>query len=429
MAKTKRIPLGVEPGQQRIELPERVSVELAALAGTVKEGLLAFAVGAGMQVLATMLEEEVAVIAGPKGRHDPDGRVAYRHGSEESSLTLGGRKVALARPRVRGVAGGEMTLGVWEAFAGEDPLCSHILASMLAGVSTRNYETTLEPVGSTLETSSTSKSAVSRRFVARTSVALGLLMVKDLSDLSICVLYADGICEADHTMVCAIGIDTQGNKHLLGLREGSSENKAVCSTLLSELVGRGLDFSGGILCVIDGGKGLRAAAKEVFGGLGLIQRCRIHKRRNVLDHLPKAAQPAVGRKLDAAWANPDPALALAALKAVAAGLDADHPGAAGSLREGMEETLTVTRLGLPAALARTLSSTNPIESAYSVAREVMGNVKRWRDAKMLVRWTAAGMEVAQSKFRRIKGYRELPILVTKIAEIADESAQDCDRVA
>jgi putative transposase len=155
---------------------------------------------------------------------------------------------------VRGVAGGEMRLPVWEAFAGEDPQCRHILTSMLAGVSTRNYETTLEPVGATLETSSTSKSAVSRRFVTRTSVALGLLMVKDLSDLSICVLYADGICEADHTMVCAIGIDTQGNKHLLGLREGSSENKAVCSALLAELVGRGLDFSGGILCVIDGGK-------------------------------------------------------------------------------------------------------------------------------------------------------------------------------
>jgi putative transposase len=227
MAKSKRIPLGLEPGQQRVELPGRVSVELASLADSVREGLLAFAVGAGLQVLSAMLEEEVAALAGPKGRHDPDGRVAYRHGSEESSLTLGGRKVALPRPRVRGVAGGEMKLPVWEAFAGEDPLCAHILASMLAGVSTRNYETTLEPVGSALETSSTSKSAVSRRFVARTQVALGLLRDKDLSDLSICVLYADGLCEADHTMVCAIGIDRSGTKHLLGLREGSSENKAV----------------------------------------------------------------------------------------------------------------------------------------------------------------------------------------------------------
>lgn len=230
-------------------------------------------------------------------------------------------------------------------------------------------------------------------------------------------------------MVCAIGVDTEGEKHLLGLREGTTENKAVCSGLLSDLVGRGLDFSAGILCVIDGGKGLRAAVREVFGSLGLVHRCRVHKRRNVLDHLPKETQPVVGRKLDAAWAKPDPALALAALKSVATWLEADHPGAAASLREGMEETLTVTRLGLPPALTRTLSSTNPIESAFSVAREVMGKVKRWRDGAMVVRWTAAGMEVAASKFRRVKGYREPPILIETLSGIAEGSAEKCGKVA
>lgn len=429
MAKVRRIPLGGEPGTQKIEIPDRVSVELASLAGKARQGLLAFAVGVGLQVFHTLLEEDVARIVGPKGRHDPAGRVAYRHGDQESSVTLGGRKVAVTRPRVRGLAGGELALPTWAAFAGDELLSEQTMASLLAGVSTRNYETTLESVGDDLQASSTSKSAASRRFVARTAKALGELMATDLSELAICALFADGIEEADHMMVCAIGVDTEGEKHLLGLREGTTENKAVCSGLLSDLVGRGLDFSAGILCVIDGGKGLRAAVREVFGSLGLVHRCRVHKRRNVLDHLPKETQPVVGRKLDAAWAKPDPALALAALKSVATWLEADHPGAAASLREGMEETLTLTRLGLPPALTRTLSSTNPIESAFSVAREVMGKVKRWRDGAMVVRWTAAGMEVAASKFRRVKGYRELPILIEKLSGIAEGSAEKCGKVA
>lgn len=429
MAKVRRIPLGGEPGTQKIEIPDRVSVELASLAGKARQGLLAFAVGVGLQVFHTLLEEDVARIVGPKGRHDPAGRVAYRHGDQESSVTLGGRKVAVTRPRVRGLAGGELALPTWAAFAGDELLSEQTMASLLAGVSTRNYETTLESVGDDLQASSTSKSAASRRFVARTAKALGELMATDLSELAICALFADGIEEADHMMVCAIGVDTEGEKHLLGLREGTTENKAVCSGLLSDLVGRGLDFSAGILCVIDGGKGLRAAVREVFGSLGPVHRCRVHKRRNVLDHLPKETQPVVGRKLDAAWAKPDPALALAALKSVATWLEADHPGAAASLREGMEETLTLTRLGLPPALTRTLSSTNPIESAFSVAREVMGKVKRWRDGAMVVRWTAAGMEVAASKFRRVKGYRELPILIEKLSGIAEGSAEKCGKVA
>jgi transposase-like protein len=408
-----------------------VSVELASLAGTVREGLLAFAVGVGMQVFRTLLEEDAAAIAGPKGRHNPAGRVAYRHGDQESSVVLGGRKIAVSRPRVRGVAGGELSLPTWAAFAGEELLGDQTMASLLAGVSTRNYDKALEPVGA-LDASATSRSAVSRRFVARTAKALDELMARDLSDLRICALFADGICESEHMMVCAIGLDTQGRKHLLGLREGTTENKAVCAGLLSDLVGRGLDFSGGILAVLDGGKGLRAAStavREVFGSLGLVQRCRAHKRRNIFAHLPKEAQPIVQRRLEAAWAKDTPALALAALKALATWLDADHPGAAASLREGMEETITLNHLGLPPALTRTLATTNPIESAYSVAREVMGKVKRWRDGAMVVRWTAAGMEVAASKFRRIKGYRELPILIEKLAGIAEHFSQKSGKVA
>ena len=218
---------------------------------------------------------------------------------------LGGRKVAVSRPRVRGVAGGEVSLPIWAAFAGEELLADQTMASLLAGVSTRNYDKTLEPVGA-LDASATSRSAVSRRFVARTAKALDELMAKDLSELRVCALFVDGICESEHMMVCAIGLDTQGRKHLLGLREGTTENKAVCAGLLSDLVGRGLDFSGGILAVLDGGKGLRAAVKEVFGNLGVVQRCRAHKRRNVLDHLPKEAQPVVKKaKQDAKVVDPD----------------------------------------------------------------------------------------------------------------------------
>ncbi|MGH8848716.1 MAG: IS256 family transposase [Polaromonas sp.] len=376
-----------------------------------------------------MLEEDVTRFAGPKGKHNPESRTAYRHGDEASSVVLGGRKVAVARPRVRRVVHGEIALPTWAAFAGEELLSDQVMASVLAGVSTRSYKRALEPVGSDLAASATSRSAVSRRFIARTTSALAELMAKDLTGLTICAIFADGIEEADHTMVCALGLDIQGRKHLLGLVEGSSENKAVCCSLFAGLVERGLDFSGGILLVIDGGKGLRSAAREVFGAHGLIHRCRAHKRRNVIDHLPKEVQPQVARKLDAAWSKEDPDKALTALKAMASSLEVDHPGAAASLREGIEETLTISRLAVPPSLLRTLSTTNPIESAFSVARTTMRNVKRWRSGTMVVRWTAAGMEVAAGKFRRVKGYRELPILIERLAAHAARLSSEADKVA
>ncbi len=270
MAKLQRIPLGKKPEEHKIELPEQVSIELGALAGKLKEGLLAFAVGAGLEVFAILLEEDATSIAGPKGRHHPEDRVAYRHGEEASKVVLGGRKIPLARPRVRGVAGGEIALPTWAAFASEELLSAQTMASVLAGVSTRNYATTLEPVGDDLAASATSRSSVSRRFVARTKTALAELMGKDLSDLSICAIFADGLEEDDHMMVCAIGLDREGRKHLLGLVEGTTENKAVCGELFSGIADRGLDFSGGILLVLDGGKGLRCGAKSVFGAHGLI---------------------------------------------------------------------------------------------------------------------------------------------------------------
>ncbi len=274
MATVQRIPLGRKPGQARIDLPEQVSVSLTQLGSTVKEGLLAFAVAVGLQVFSTLMEEDLAAAAGPKGRHDPE-RAAYRHSREEAAVALGGRKVKVTKPRARSVSGEEVRLPTWEAFAGQDPLAEAAVARMLAGLSTRRYGAGLEPVGD-VEGFGTSRSAVSRRFTARTTEALHELMGRDLSEHRFCAVFADGIEIAEHTMVVALGVDDQGRKHPLGVREGTTENATVCRALLSDIVDRGLDFSGGILLAIDGGKGLRKAVRDVFGSLGLVARCRLH---------------------------------------------------------------------------------------------------------------------------------------------------------
>lgn len=410
MSKVQRIPVGRKPGERRLELPDQVEVSLAAIGRTVREGLLAFAAGVGLEVFRTLLDEDVNAAAGVKGRHDPE-RTAYRHSKQPSSVVLGGRRVAVQRPRVRRAGGGEVQLPTWQAFVDTDMLDEAATGRMLAGLSTRRYPAGLEPVGEGLDVSGTSRSAVSRRFVRQTGRAWEELMARDLSQLAICAVIADGLEVDDHTLVCALGIDRDGRKHMLGLREGTTENAAVCAGLLSNLVDRGLDASAGILFVIDGGKGLRKAIRQVFGSLGPVQRCRVHKRRNITEHLPERERAWVAKKLEKAWALTDPKKALAALQTLARSLETRHPGAASSLREGLEETVTINELGVSLALAKTLGNTNTIESANSVARTVMRNVKRWRDGAMAERWTAAAMLVAEAQFRRVDGYKDLPKLV------------------
>lgn len=431
MAKVQRLPVGRKPGQRKIELPEQVQVSLAELAGRAKQGLLAFAVGVGLEVFRTLLEEDVTALVGPKGRHNPD-RVAYRHSVERSSVVLGGRRAAVDRQRVRSVSGEELTLPTWAAFSGEDLLADMATERMLHGLSSRRYEVGLEPVGE-VEGSGTSKSAVSRRFVARTRTALGELMARDLSELKLCAIFGDGIELAEHTVAVAVGIDHDGNKHVLGLKEGSTENATVCAGLLSDLVERGLDVSEGILLVLDGGKGWKKAVREVFGALALIQRCRLHKERNVIGYLPDHLHPEVRRRLRKAWGRADPDRALAELEAVARWLeDRGHPSAATSVREGMEETLTITRLGVPPKLQVSLFSTNIVESAISVGRTVMGNVKRWRPrskTRMIERWCAAGLLVAERQFRRVKGHKEIPFLLAALKAHAEKVSEAGARVA
>ena len=280
---------------------------------------------------------------------------------------------------------------------------------MLAGLSTRRYRAGLEPIGK-LEPKATARSAISRRFVSGTSRKLAELIGRDLKELDLLALFIDGIETAEHTIVVALGVDADGRKHPLGLWEGSTENKTVCQSLLNNMISRGLDPQRPILAVIDGGKAIRSALKATFGQRVLIAHCRQHKRRNVLDHLPEAQRTFIGRRLDRAWRETDPERAEAELQELARQLQADHPGAAVSLREGLEETLTVIRLGLSPSLLRTFKSTNPIESMISVARTVTGNVKRWRSGEMVLRWTAAGVLEAEKQFRRVNGYRDFQVL-------------------
>jgi putative transposase len=389
-------------------VPERVSVALAELAGEVQEGLLALAVGTGLQVMAAMMQADVTAVCGPKGRHDAE-RSATRHGHGPGSVSLGGRRVPVRRPRMRATDGsGELAVASYEVFSQTEVLGRMAMERMLAGLSTRRYPVGLEPVGQRVEQAavSTSKSAVSRRFIAATETALAQLLAADLSRLDLVGLMIDGVHFGEHCCVVALGIGIDGTKHPLSLVEGSTENATLVTELIVGLRERGLDVTRPILVVLDGAKALRRAVLDVFDR-PVIARCQLHKIRNVQDRLPQKLRSVVGARMRRAY-HADSALgAEAELTTLAAELDRTHPGAAASLREGMAETLTVLRLGLPPTLARTFRSTNAVESMISICREHAGNVKRWRDGQMALRWCAAGMIEAGKQFRRVNGHLHL----------------------
>ena len=406
----------VEQDVSEAGLSPGVMEALGALAGVAREGLLALSVGVGLGVLAELMEEEVTEVVGPRGRHD-SGRSAVRHGRDQGEVTLGGRRVAVERPRVRATDGsGEVPVGVYQHFAGRDVLEQVVLERVLASVSMRRYQSTNEPVGSdvTRQERSTSKSAVSRVFIERTRTALGELMARRLDDVRLAVLMLDGIDLKERTHIVCLGITTQGVKIPLGLWEGSTENATIATALLADLVERGLDPEQGILFVLDGGKALRKAVRSVFGEAALVQRCIRHKERNVTDHLPERDRPAVRRRLRAAWALDDHAQAQRRLETLAGELELTHPGAGASLREGLDETITVQHLRVTGSLKRTLSSTNPVESMIEIVRKTQRNVKRWQHGDMALRWTAAGMSQAERQFRKIAGYKHLAPLVARI---------------
>ncbi len=411
-----------------LAMPEAVTVAMRELTGAVKDGLLALAVGAGLQVMQVLMEEGVTSLAGPKGRHDRD-RVAKRHGTEDGSVTLGGRRVPVRRPRVRSADGRrEIPVPAYETFNSTEVLGELALERMMAKLSTRRYRAGLEPVGQAVAATatSTSRSAVSRRFVTLTERALAEMMAGDLSELDLVALMVDGVHFAEHCCIVALGIGIDGTKHPLGVVEGSTENATVVTDLLTNLRERGLDVTRPILVVIDGAKALAAAVKAVFDH-PVIHRCQLHKIRNVEQKLPDALASTVAKKMRAAYRNPDPLAAEADLEALTRQLSKAHPGAAASLREGLAETLTIGRLGAPPTLARTLRSTNAIESMIEICRDHSTNVKRWRDGQMALRWCAAGMLEAAKQFRRVNGFLHLPALRAALnAHIARQTVTPID---
>src|SRR5680860_468456 len=409
-------------------LADAVDGHLATFAAHVREGLLAASTAVGLEVMAEMMQAEVAELAGAKGRHDRD-RTATRHGTEQGSVTLGGRRLPVTRPRVRtiGEDPAEVPLDSYTTFADTDLLTEQVTARMLAGISTRKYPVALEPVGQAVQAAatSTSKSAVSRRFVTATAERLAELCARPLDQRRWPIVMLDGVHLGEHLLVVALGVTDDGTKVPLGVVEGSTENAAVCGRLIAELVDRGLDPERGILFVIDGGKALAKAIRAAFGPKAAIQRCRRHKERNVVGHLPEAERPLIQRRLRTAWANPDAELALRELTALARALEKKRPGAAASLREGLDDTLTVNRLGVTGSLLKTVESTNPVESMIEIVRHHARRVKRWQHGEMALRWTAAGMLAAEGQFRRVKGFRQLPQLLAALEEAtADQPGTD-----
>jgi transposase-like protein len=369
-------------------------------------------VRAGMTMFAAMLEEDRTRLCGTRYVHD-ERRAATRAGYTDGELALGGRRVTMRKPRVRSREG-EVPLPTWEHFANADPLTPRAVEQMVLGVSTRNYARSIEPAPPDVETRGTSRSAVSRRFVAATQATLATMMSRDLSSISLAALIIDGIHIGEHLVAVAIGVDESGDKHVLGLHEGATENESVCSALIGDLVARGVRSDRAMLFVIDGSKALAAAIRKAFGKRALIQRCQVHKRRNVEDHLPESMKTNVGRVMSTAYRCGDVGRAKKMLSALANQLEKKHPSAAASLREGLDETLTVMSFKLPPYLERTLATTNSIEFVNSRIRKTTHNVTKWNGGSMALRWVAVALVEASKTFRKLRGYKGMPILVAAL---------------
>ena len=408
----------VSPAQVQFTLP------VQGVLRDVKHAFYGLCIHAGRAVLTEMLEADRVALCGAKGVPDA-GRHAVRGGHTQSRVVLGGERIAIRRPRVRALDAGELALPSFAWAAASDPLNAATMSAIAAGVSSRRYAGTLGPLPVPERSGSTSKSAVSRRFVALSQEQLDRWLHRPLKDLDLPVVMIDGIHFQERVVLVALGIDARGNKHVLGLREGSTEATRVVQSLLSDLIERGLAADRLRLWVIDGGKALRKAIVDCFGTTALIQRCQEHKRRNVIGHLPEAIQPSVNRTLRDAWAGTDAMLAGKRLQRLAASLQAQHPGAAASLREGLDETLTVQRLGITGALWRTLRTTNPIENLNGSIARYTRNVKQWKDGQMTLRWIASALSDASGRFRRLKGFSDMKTLLTALKKL--EPADVIDR--
>jgi len=392
----------------------QLSFPVAGVLRDVQSAFFGLCVESGKAVLAAMMESERTALCGPKGIPSTQ-RAAYRGGHVRSSVTLGGRRIAISRPRARSVEPAELSLPSFAWATHRDPLDAATIAAIAAGVSTRRYQGKLDPLPASEKQLAVCRSSVSQRFVALSTERLTEWLSRRI-EVNLPVVMIDGIHFQGRVVLVALGMDAYGRKHVLGIREGSTEKTQVVRSLLSDLIERGLDADAPRLWVIDGSKALRRAILEVFGTSALVQRCQEHKRRNVLDHLPEELHPSVGRAMKDAWQSKDPLLAKRQLERLAHSLAKNHPGAAASLREGLDETLTLITLGVDDALYRTLRTTNPIENLNGSIAHYTRNVKRWRDGHMLLRWVASSLHQASRGFRAVRGFRDMKRFIAALAQ-------------
>ena len=398
---------GSAPALERIR---QLLLPMVSGMAAAKQDLMEWVQEVGLAALEEVFESDAEALTGPKGKHQAE-RTHHRWGSTGTQLPFGGRRIRVSRPRVRSRSGQEATLPSVRRLREEDPLPERVLNQVLLGVSMRGYGASLEALPPGVTGRGTSKSAASRQLVKRMGGKMKQYLSRSLEEIKLLALMLDGIEVGGHTVVVALGITEDGTKTPLGLWQGSTENATVCTSLLQDLIRRGLRIDGRLLCVIDGGKGIRKAIDDVFGNSAVVQRCQVHKRRNLKGHLPKSRQTHVDRILREAYSSTTAQTARKRLRSLTLWLEGNgHEDAAASLREGMEETLTVLKLELPPSLRRALATTNAIENTLGTVRRVSRNVKRWKDGSMARRWTAAGLLTAQKRFRRIKGYRDMPIL-------------------
>jgi putative transposase len=405
---------GVSPATsfalQQLTLPMMIASE------AIKKGLLVFVQQMGMLAFNEMLEAEAAEIAGPKGKHAEE-RTHHHWGTARTTLPFGGRHVVVERPRVRrkGKGGKEVELPSVATARATDPMPAHVAEQVVVGVSTRGYGRSLEPLDESLESRGESKSNASRALIEKTTEKLAEFLGRKLDDVVLAAMFIDGIEIGGHAVVIALGVTKDGTKVPLGVWCGSTENHVVTAALMQNLIERGLRVDAPVLFVIDGGKGIRKALSDVFGDRAVVQRCQVHKARNVRDHLPQERRAYVRRQMHDAYRSRSAKTAKKLLMQLVSWLEANgEDAAAASLREGLDETLTVLRLNLPATLCRTFATTNAIENMNGTLRRVIHHVKRWQGETMIKRWVALGVAEAQRGFRRVKGHGQMNILLSAL---------------
>jgi transposase-like protein len=392
---------------------------MAEMVGWLRQGVGELVRQAGLQLIGLLMEEEVRELVGERSQPQAT-RKASRWGTERGFCIVMGQKVPIERPRVRTTEDREVRLGSYEMFHRGEPLTETVWEKLMLGLSTRKYG---QPVRQFREAYGLEKSAISEHFIEASRAKLKEMMERRLDKMKLCALLNDATPFAGQQMVAALGISQDGRKIILGIRQGATENATVVGELIGDLVNRGLDFSEPRLYVLDGGKALSTAVRKYAGESALIQRCQVHKRRNVLDHLTEEQKLSVAQKLNAAYALEDHGAAKLALTQLHRELMDLNPSAARSLGEAMEPTLTVHRLHIPPQLRRTLACTNVIESAFAIVERVCSNVKRWHAGDQRERWVGSGLLVAEKQFRRVQGYKQIPNLLRELEALAHSKSE------